>query len=231
MMVATCARGTAVVATRVGSARVSVRGASATLLAASALCVASVAGVSPAQALTVDCSESIAPCVATVGPTSGSTAGGTVVAVSGVNLRPVQQVWFGNGQGTILSNDGSSMTVRTPVHAVGTVDVLFEDESSYSLIAGEAHTFTFTAPALKAMKLSVTSTAGKGRVGFTGTTGASATVKATWISGKKAASTKAKSNGTFSVVIKADKGKQTFQVTATKAGSRTMTKTMTVTVK
>jgi hypothetical protein len=64
------------------------------------------------------------PTVTAVTPTSGPTAGGRTVTVTGTHLTGATAVHFGSAAGTtvtVLSD--TSLTVRTPPHAAGTVHV------------------------------------------------------------------------------------------------------------
>ena len=53
----------------------------------------------------------------------GSDAGGSVVTISGTDMTEVDRVWFGDAPATLLSSTDSLLTVETPPHAAGTVDV------------------------------------------------------------------------------------------------------------
>jgi hypothetical protein len=56
-------------------------------------------------------------------PTGGGTTGGDVVTISGVTLGGTTAVTFGIALGTITANTPTSITVTTPPHAIGPVDV------------------------------------------------------------------------------------------------------------
>lgn len=65
-----------------------------------------------------------APTVAAVAPTSGPTAGGRTVTITGTHLTGATAVHFGTAAGTsvhVLS--ATSLTVHTPQHTAGAVDV------------------------------------------------------------------------------------------------------------
>ena len=69
-------------------------------------------------------SSAQAPTVTAVAPTSGPTAGGRTVTITGSHLTGATAVHFGSASGTtvqVLSD--TSVTVRTPAHAAGTVHV------------------------------------------------------------------------------------------------------------
>jgi PKD repeat protein len=65
------------------------------------------------------------PTLTTLSKTSGPAAGGTLVTVTGKNLNGATQVDFGTTAGTKVkvNGQGTSVSVVTPAHAVGTVDV------------------------------------------------------------------------------------------------------------
>lgn len=67
--------------------------------------------------------------VTLINPASGDVAGGTVVTITGTNLDGVTAVEFGGTEGTSLSvaEGGLSLTVTTPAHLVGVVDVVLTD--------------------------------------------------------------------------------------------------------
>ena len=66
---------------------------------------------------------------ASLDPTSGSEAGGTVVTITGTGFTGATGVTFDGGEGTAFSVvSDTTITVTTPAHAVGTVDVIVVDE-------------------------------------------------------------------------------------------------------
>jgi hypothetical protein len=114
-----------------------------------------------------------APAITQVAPTNGPAAGGTSVTVTGVNLRTDCTIRFGGVPATnITALSSISMTVITPAHASGAVDV--------SLACG-ADAFTFTngftyvavIPTLSSVTPSLGSTAGSTLVTIAGTNFAS----------------------------------------------------------
>lgn len=61
----------------------------------------------------------------TSGAADGAQAGGTVVSIVGTNLTEVTSVTFGGSAGTSLVHvDDEHLTVTTPAHAAGAVDVV-----------------------------------------------------------------------------------------------------------
>ncbi len=63
------------------------------------------------------------PTVTAISPTSGSTAGGTIVTITGTNLAGATAVKFGNFAATIQSITATQIVVTSPADATGTVDV------------------------------------------------------------------------------------------------------------
>lgn len=91
-----------------------------------------------------------APNATALSVSSGTTAGGTTVVISGTNLAPndVQSsswitVSFGGSAATVWLPGTTSVQVTTPSHAAGTVDVVVTTPGGSSTVAGA---FTFVAP-------------------------------------------------------------------------------------
>lgn len=64
-----------------------------------------------------------APTVTTLAPTSGPTAGGTTVTITGTSFVPGTTVTFDGLPATVLSRTATAVVVRTPAHPAGPVDV------------------------------------------------------------------------------------------------------------
>lgn len=65
------------------------------------------------------------PAVTAISPTTGPAAGGTVVTITGTNLLGATAVTFGGTAATTFTVvNATTITATSPVHAVGTVDVL-----------------------------------------------------------------------------------------------------------
>lgn len=66
-----------------------------------------------------------APTLTAVSPDAGPTSGATTVTLTGTNFWPDTQVSFGGqlGAGVVVNQDGTQLTVSTPPHAAGLVDV------------------------------------------------------------------------------------------------------------
>ena len=94
------------------------------------------------------------PVVSLVAPTSGPIAGGTTVTITGLHLTGVTSVTFGGLAGTGLSvASDTSLSVTTPAHAAGPVDVVVTSPDGSSGAAA----FTFTAPVLPTVTATVDS--------------------------------------------------------------------------
>jgi len=64
-----------------------------------------------------------APTITSITPTSGSTAGGQSVTITGMNLTGATSVTFDGTAGTFTVDSATSITVTTPAHAAGAVSV------------------------------------------------------------------------------------------------------------
>jgi hypothetical protein len=63
------------------------------------------------------------PAITSVSPTSGTHAGGKTVTITGTNLTGATAVKFGTTSATFTVNSATKITVTTPAHATGTVDI------------------------------------------------------------------------------------------------------------
>ena len=83
------------------------------------------------------------PIITSVSPASGTHAGGTTVTITGSNFTHVTAVKFGTTSATFTVNSATKITVKTPVHATGTVDVRVTTKYGTSLVTGsDKYTFT-----------------------------------------------------------------------------------------
>ena len=87
-----------------------------------------------------------APAVTSLSPVSGTTAGGTVVTITGTNLLGTSAVSFGGSAGTNITNvTNTSLQVTAPAHAAGAVNVQVTTPSGQSPVAaGGTYTYTTT---------------------------------------------------------------------------------------
>ncbi len=83
------------------------------------------------------------PTVTGVSPSSGSTAGGTTVTITGTNLAGATAVKFGTKAGTVTADSASSITVTNPTGSVGNVDVTVTTSNGTSAIS-PADKFAYT---------------------------------------------------------------------------------------
>jgi len=65
-----------------------------------------------------------APTISAITPTSGTTAGGQSVTITGTNLSGATSVTFGGTAGAITANTATSIAVTTPARGAGAVDVV-----------------------------------------------------------------------------------------------------------
>jgi hypothetical protein len=91
----------------------------------------------------------VPPAVTVVNPTSGSTAGGNTVTITGTNLGStgVTAVNFGTVAGTnvTVAPDGNSLTVTAPAEAAGAVDVTVTTPLGGTSATSSADQYTYSA--------------------------------------------------------------------------------------
>jgi PKD repeat protein len=86
------------------------------------------------------------PAVTVISPASGPTAGGTVVTLTGTGFTGATAVIFGTTAGTSLTvNSDTKITIRSPAHASGTVDITVTTPGGASVHAA-GDRFTYIAP-------------------------------------------------------------------------------------
>ena len=64
------------------------------------------------------------PIIGSIAPNSGSTSGGQSVTINGTNLSNATSVTIGGSPAPITGNTSTSITVTTPAHAAGAVNVV-----------------------------------------------------------------------------------------------------------
>lgn len=103
------------------------------------------------------------PTVTSVSPTSGPTAGGNTVTVSGTGFAAGDTVDFGSNPGTnvSVSSDGTSLTVTAPAGTAGTTDVTVIDPTAGVSATSTADQYTYTvvcaqAPAITTQPVNTT---------------------------------------------------------------------------
>jgi hypothetical protein len=103
-----------------------------------------------------------APTVTLVAPTSGSTAGGTSVTITGTDFTGASAVDFGTtatASLTVVSD--TEITTTSPAHAAGTVDVTVTTPGGTSATSS-ADQFTFVAPSAPGAPTNLSATLGVG---------------------------------------------------------------------
>ena len=84
------------------------------------------------------------PAVTGVSPAGGSVAGGTPVTISGNGFTGATAVTFGGAAGTTLVVvSANTITVTSPAHAAGTVDVVVTTPKGTSPTTGTADNFVY----------------------------------------------------------------------------------------
>jgi hypothetical protein len=124
-------------------------------------------------------SAASAPAVTSLATSSGSTAGGTSVTITGTNFTGATGVYFGAvAAPSFTVNSATSITAASPSQAAGTVDVTVNTPTGTSA-TGSGDRFTYTAaaaPSVTALSLTSGGTAGGSVISITGSgfTGATA---------------------------------------------------------
>ena len=115
------------------------------------------------------------PAVTAINPTSGPTAGGTSVTITGTSLANATDVKFGANSATITSNTATQIVATAPAGVVGTVDITVTAAGGTSS-TGPADRYSYAArPAVTAINPTSGPTAGGTSVTITGTSLANAT--------------------------------------------------------
>jgi len=84
------------------------------------------------------------PNVTKVSPASGTRLGGTIVTITGTWFTGATAVTFGTTAGTgLVVNSGKKITITSPPHAVGAVNVRVKTPGGFSTVAA-ANRFTYT---------------------------------------------------------------------------------------
>jgi len=78
-------------------------------------------------------------------PSSGPTAGGTAVTITGTNLSGATSVSFGSSSGIVTADSATSITATAPAEAAATVDVTVTTPGGTSAASSADH-YTFVAP-------------------------------------------------------------------------------------
>ncbi|THF63630.1 hypothetical protein E6C76_13630 [Pseudothauera nasutitermitis] len=110
-------------------------------------------------AVSVYCvSATPAPTVTSLSPTSGPTAGGTSVTITGANFTGATGVTFGGTAGTgLVVTNATTITVATPAHAAGAVNVAVTTPGGTATLPNG---YTYAAPSTDATLSSLAASAG-----------------------------------------------------------------------
>ena len=121
-----------------------------------------------------------APTVTGISPTSGTTAGGTAVSITGTGFLSGATVSVGGTAATNVVVVGStSITATTPAHAAGAVNVVVTNTDAQAGTLTNGYTYTNPAPTVTGISPNSGTTAGGTSVTITGTgflSGASVTI-------------------------------------------------------
>lgn len=82
------------------------------------------------------------PRPSTISPTTGSAKGSTMVTISGTYFQTGARVTFGGTAATVYSVTATTITVQTPAHAAGTVDVVVTNPDGQTGTLAKAYAFT-----------------------------------------------------------------------------------------
>lgn len=83
------------------------------------------------------------PAIQSITPNTGLPTGGTSVVIDGTNLGSASSVTFGGAAASINGNTSTSITVTTPAHAAGAVDVVVTTPGGTATSTGG---FTYALP-------------------------------------------------------------------------------------
>jgi len=89
------------------------------------------------------CADLPAPTAATFLPASGSAAGGTTFTLTGTNFQTGATVKIGGSSATVTNVTPTTITGKTPAHAVGTADVLVTNPDGKNVTLSGAYFFDF----------------------------------------------------------------------------------------
>ena len=108
--------------------------------------------------------------VTSVAPNSGTTAGGASATVNGTNFFAGLSVKFGGTATTVTNITSTTITVTTPAHAAGLVDVTVTNDEQSPVTCGGCFTYvTPPAPTVSSVSPNNGSTAGGTAVTVNGT--------------------------------------------------------------
>jgi hypothetical protein len=88
------------------------------------------------------------PVLSAVSPQAGTTAGGTVVGLSGTNFRPGALVFFGGRLATAVTTRGNTASATTPPGAAGVVDVSITNPDGRSAVLRRGYNYYLGGPVI-----------------------------------------------------------------------------------
>lgn len=182
--------------------------------------VSNMAGTSGMSAADKYTYQSVVPSVSSLSVTSGPTAGGTTVTITGSNFAAITAVKFGTIAATSFTVISStSITAVSPAEPTGTVDVTVQSTSGTSTTT-IADQFTFTNPAPSISGLSTSSGPTSGGTTITISGSQLSSVTGVLFGSVPAASYSINSNGTITAVSPAEAaGTVDVQVTSSNGTS------------
>ncbi len=98
------------------------------------------------SAFNISSSSTPTPTISHFTPTSGTTAGGTSVVITGTTLAKVTSVTLGTTAGTVVSATSDSVTATSPTHAAGTVTIKVTTSTGATTTASTDYTYVTPAP-------------------------------------------------------------------------------------
>ena len=156
----------------------------------------------------------VPPAITSFTPTSGSTAGGTTVTITGTNLSSATAVDFGANAATVTANTATSITATTPAGTAGAVNVSVTNAIGTGTASGQ---YTYVAPppapVISSISPATGPNAGGTSVTITGTNLANATAV-----DFGSTSTAVLADTATSISVNSPAGSGTVNVTVTTAG-------------
>ena len=118
----------------------------------------------------------VVPAITAVAPATGPGGGGTVVKITGTDLQATSAVRFGTTPGTSISVNGTGtlVTVTSPAHVVGTVDITLTALGGTSPVV-TADQYVYTGPTITSLGTTSGPTSGATSVKINGTSMTGAT--------------------------------------------------------
>ncbi|MFT9116351.1 MAG: IPT/TIG domain-containing protein [Sporolactobacillus sp.] len=111
------------------------------------------------------------PTISSVSPNTGTYAGGDTVTIAGTNFKPDDTVTFGGLAATVVSvsSDGTTLTVTTPAHDAGSVNIVVTDIIGQPATLSNDFTYLYPAPTVTSITPNQGPVSGNQNVTITGT--------------------------------------------------------------